>query len=237
MSIWHELPTLDECEKSIGVPTKNWVGNCHAIARAIVEAGLVQNFDGAAVYGYWGGPVHPDSHSADRAHQPFIRHGWILLEGGRILDPTRWCFDAKEPYLFIGDNSGEYDEGGDKYREETLEAPPPWDKEDSQYTITKSILATDPWKHVEWLLDCTDSYVDDEAPTGQLCGAQLFWLANCPYSMLEPHAAQIYKALERIGMKAFIPLDNRTRAQREAQVAKDKHEKHGQWFHIMESAL
>lgn len=237
MNTWHKLPTLQQCVDAIEIPIEGWAGNCYAIACAIVSAGLVEEFNGVAVYGHWGGDVHPDSHFAECEGRPFVQHGWILLEDGRIMDPTRWGFDAKEPYLFIGHNSGEYDEGGNKWRDAMMEPPPSWNKDDSQYEINKHVLKTDAWNHVERLLNCTDGYCDDDVPIGQFCGAQLFWLANCPYSVLQPHASEVYRALERCGMKAFIPMDNYRRAEREAIVAADKHEKHGQWFHLMESKI
>lgn len=233
---WHKLTTLQQCVDTIGIPVEQWAGNSYSIARAIVQAGLVEEFNGVAVYGHWGGGVHPDSFFAYREGHPFIQHGWINLEDGRVLDPTRWSFDAKEPYLFIDHNSGEYDEGGNEWRDAMME-PPPWNKEDSQYTISERILKSDAWIHVERLLDCSDYHCNDDVPIEQLCRAQLFWLANVPYYLLEPHAAEIHEALKRCRMKAFIPMDNYRRAKLVAIVAADKHEKHGQWFHLMESKI
>lgn len=93
------LPTLAECEKAIGEKAETWVARCYEISCAIVEAGLVE---GEAVYGHWLGPVQPKSHFADRGRLPFIPHGWILLKDGEVLDPTRWVFEAKAPYLYVG---------------------------------------------------------------------------------------------------------------------------------------
>jgi hypothetical protein len=86
--------------KAIKIPTKKWVGNCFGIAQALVEAGLVK---GTAVYGHWVGPIARTSHFADRRAVGFTNHGWVLLEDGEtVVDPTRWVFEARDPYIFIG---------------------------------------------------------------------------------------------------------------------------------------
>jgi hypothetical protein len=81
-------------------PTKDWHGQCYAVACAIVKAGIVK---GRAVYGHYLGPVAETGHWAERRGQAFQRHGWIVLEDGRILDPTRWSFEDDEPNFFLFD--------------------------------------------------------------------------------------------------------------------------------------
>jgi hypothetical protein len=39
-------------------------------------------------------------------------------------------------------------------------------------------------------------------------------LANLPYAELSPHADEVYAAVERLGLGAFVPIDNRRRAAR-----------------------
>ena len=45
---------IKECETLIGIPTDEWEGNCHSIASAIVESGII---DGVVERGYWKGKV------------------------------------------------------------------------------------------------------------------------------------------------------------------------------------
>lgn len=46
---------------------------------------------------------------------------------------------------------------------------------------------------------------------GRVTKEQLFWLANAPLHRLEPHAAAVYREIERRGRSALIPIDNRQR--------------------------
>lgn len=98
-----KIPTLKECEKAIGEPARDWAGRCYEISCKIVDAGLVsrkRGLGGEAVYGHWLGPVSPRSLFADRK-APFVQHGWIWIEShAMVIDPTRWVFEAKEPYIY-----------------------------------------------------------------------------------------------------------------------------------------
>lgn len=40
-----------------------------------------------------------------RSKAGFCRHGWVELEDGCVLDPTRWVFEHVEPYIYVGDPS------------------------------------------------------------------------------------------------------------------------------------
>src|SRR5688572_27046285 len=98
--------TVSQVEKAIGVPVDKWSGNCYSIACSILRARLVK---GRPAYGHWLGPVHPKSPFYSRSRAPFQRHGWIVLEErgahaqrpGLVLDPTRWVFEAAEPYIYV----------------------------------------------------------------------------------------------------------------------------------------
>jgi hypothetical protein len=97
------LPTLAEAEAAIGEPAAQWVSRCYEISYKLVERGLV---NGRAVYGHFLGPVAPDTHFYKRSQAlPFIAHGWVELEDGRILDPTRWVFEGAQPYLYVGEDN------------------------------------------------------------------------------------------------------------------------------------
>lgn len=30
------------------------------------------------------------------------RHSWVLLDDGRVLDPTRWCFEGYPARVYVG---------------------------------------------------------------------------------------------------------------------------------------
>ena len=95
-------PELDitVVEKRIKVPSSKWKGRCFEIASALVDANLVK---GVAVYGHWIGPIARSSHFADRRQMGFTNHGWVILEDNEtVVDPTRWVFEARQPYIFVG---------------------------------------------------------------------------------------------------------------------------------------
>lgn len=82
--------------RAIGQPTKKWPGNCYAIASMMVKAKLVE---GKAVYGHWLGRVGDCNLFSGK---PVVRHGWIRQPNGTVVDPTRWVFEEKKPYIFVG---------------------------------------------------------------------------------------------------------------------------------------
>lgn len=211
------LPSLDEVVRRIDWKAADWAGNCYAVACAIVKAGLVK---GVAVYGHWLGPVAPGSFFGGKEavtkgrSRPFIRHGWVLLDDGRILDPTRWGFDGKEPYLHVGPaDAEEYDEGGNDMRVALRRPPPAFDPTAKTAELSKSVLPSGTWKFVESLLEI--DYLDGHQVPGTISIEQLYWLANLPIQELGPiHAPVLYEAFEKIGHGPAIPLDNRQMAKR-----------------------
>lgn len=188
-----DLPTLAEAEAALGIPAVDWAGHCHEIASAIVDAGLV---DGHAVYGDWLGDISEKGHFRDHRGWPFIHHGWIVLRDGRVLDPTRWAFEGKDPYLYVGSVGTEYDEGGNQRRWATLEPPPcarPGDKIVPTEGISSSGLA-----QIRGLLG--------DQPV--LTIPMLVWVANLPVEALGDGAALVYGAIMDVGYDALIPSDN-----------------------------
>lgn len=187
-----EKLAIVDVEKAIGVPVQEWPGRCHEISRRIVESGLV---DGVAVYGHFRGGVSEGSMFERR--RPFQRHGWVLLKGGRrILDPTRWVFEATEPYLYVGPLTDEYDEGGQQLRQQLATPPPPFNPAHSKFQL---VLTPAIWKFVLGLLQYNDK---------TLSAQQVMWLASLPLPALGRHAKPIFEAVERAGLRSFIPIDN-----------------------------
>jgi len=190
----------EKLAKAIDWPVAEWPGNCYGVAAAIVKAGLVE---GVAVYGHWLGPVHPDGYFGDRTGLPVVQHGWILSPEGEIIDPTRWVFENVQPYIYVGRNDAAYDEGGNAVREWLL-SPCPAPTGERKFTLT---LGPTVLRKVQKLLgDQSTSFTNE----------QVFWLANLPYDRLRPFAPEIYAAFkEHEHIEAYIPIDNRRRAERE----------------------
>mgnify|MGYP000921015865 CR=1 FL=1 len=230
------LPSLAACEHTIGRPAATWVGQCYAIATLFVEAGLVPG--GVAVYGHWLGGASPRSHFAERWNLPFINHGWVYVQAlGRVVDPTRWTFEAVSPYVYTGyepDDYGlvacaqcqllpeehgktlgdcgdytapiwPYDEGGNKYREQTLRPPPVFDPAETSVRLdlrgVESLILRE-------LLHQTD--------VTRVTLPQVHWIANLPSPRFRGCAPAFYAAITAAGHAARIPLDNARRAARDA---------------------
>lgn len=195
--------TLAMVEKALGEPADKWEARCYEIAVKMVRLGLVE---GVAVYGHYHGPICPWSPFFASSGGGFVHHGWIALSDGRVLDPTRWVFEGEEPYLYLGEfHSKEdeefYDEGGNKVR--TMlgrNNRPRYDESEQQ----RSFAAVSPevWAHIASLVE------DVLRESRELSIYETMWLANLPPETLRPFAAEIYAALEAMGLKAFIPIDN-----------------------------
>jgi hypothetical protein len=201
-----KLPTPGQVEKKIG-PANGWAGNCYAIATQCVEEGLVS---GRAVYGHWLGPVMSDSYFGKKGYcdRPFVRHGWVVLDDGRIFDPTRWGFTGEDPFLWVGPGDDkDYDEGGNGWRVTLMKACPEFDTQEKSYYAFPEHLPTAAWNHVEKMI----GEAAGEEP-GWITKPQLHWLANAPYQSLDGHERAIYGFLKKIGFHVYVPIDNWRRA-------------------------
>ena len=200
-----KIPTLVEIEVALGEDALLWAGRCYEIACAVVQEGLVE---GAPVYGHFVGEIDPRSYFGRHANAPFVRHGWVQLPDGRVLDPTRWSFESGAPYLYVGD-ADDYDEGGNVWREAMLKPPPAFVEGERQVGI---LMLLGPGAHA-YVLDLFGVKFEDR--TRNLTFSQAHWLANLPYNTLSVYAGDVYGALEKEGLRAHVPIDNYRRAQRE----------------------
>jgi hypothetical protein len=196
--------TIEQIEKATGEDARDWAGFCYAIACAIVEKGLV---DGIAVYGHWLGPINEKSNFAHMRNLGFCRHGWVVRGDGTIVDPTRWVFEAVEPYVYEGPSNGLYDEGWNELRRTMCGYCPDPDQSSKVFELKLSLDAA----RVVTNLTMRDRGLVDVK--------QLSWLANVPYDMLMPYTAEIFLAIEKVA-PAFVPIDNRRRAERELGINK-----------------
>lgn len=100
--------SIRKIEIVTGYSVADWPGACGVICNRILDAELV---DGKMKKGRWTGVTNYDSEIAklwlsddDFLQQKQPRHCWIILNNGKILDPTRWVFEGIKPYIYCGIN-------------------------------------------------------------------------------------------------------------------------------------
>lgn len=207
--------TIGYVEKALDWPVEKWEGNCFAVASQMVKQGVVE---GKAVYGAWHGLLNSRGYWKNKAGVPFVRHGWVILADGRILDPTRWSFEAVAPYIWIGrGDHEEYDRGHNRYQEEHMQ---PWpDSDDGERELLFELLpevVDDLDNRGARLRDPLDpdqmdrDSLDCEHYRLTLTHKQAFWLANFPLTWFssEHNAREVYTQIAEHGFVGFIPIDN-----------------------------
>jgi len=96
----------EDLAETIGIPLKDWPGNCHAVATAVLRRAPVAGM--RIVRGHYSGYVS----SASVYRRSLQQHSWLEAEDGRILDPTRWAMTSpSHPHIYLGENDA-YDEAG-----------------------------------------------------------------------------------------------------------------------------
>ncbi len=184
--------TVQQVEKATGISADKWEGFCHHIACYTLDSGLVK---GKARYGHFRGKVHPKSIFADN---PVPQHGWIELEDGSIIDPTRWAFENKKPYIYHASESTDYDAGGNDLRREMMSDQPAYTDTERQIEIPdtneaialRSVLGIDTTRNV-------------------ISISEAMWVANLPLDMLDIVAKPVFETLVAMKLTVFIPVDNK----------------------------
>ena len=211
------LPTIQQIEAVIG-PPETWKGNCYGVADALLNSGLLQpvidQFGMMQVtYGQYFGVVLKGNQFSDKA---LIRQGWLELEEGIVIDPTYWVFVNEEPELRVC-GIEDYDMAARRLRSIVLKDndAPEYDEADGvvRWTINDPAVT----KAVHALLG-KRSRVEE----GLITINQVRWLGNRPLSDLKNDAAAIYRAVDMLGYRAFIPLDNRNYVRSLAEAAEVK---------------
>lgn len=196
--------TVKQLEQYIGSKAADWAGACYGVAARAAEM-----IEGARpVYGHYLGYVHPRCMFAPAAKAGFVQHGWVALADGRILDPTRWVFEKRRPYIHVGPAGSDYDEGGNRFRAKQIGPAPEFDFDDKAVNVTPSMLPSDAWNYVESILGLDKMFMDDEYTPGDITVPQLQWLANQDPRSMQGHAKPIFELLERLKMRGFVPYDN-----------------------------
>ncbi len=195
---------VSHIEKAIGLPASEWHGKCMLISKSVVELDLVT---GAAVYGHYLGPVDPSSFWATRSACGFIQHSWVLLRGGRILDPTRFSFENVDPYIHVGQVKPDYDEGGNIWRASMRKPCPEANGGKPAGMKAGSRIDEELFEHLT------------NTPFAKMTWAQAHWVANLTHEELDFSLTAIYKTLEENEAKALIPHDNWLKALRDGRIS------------------
>jgi hypothetical protein len=197
--------TVRECEKAIGEKAEKWKGRCYEIACAIDDAGLTPG--AIPRYGHWHGPVNPDGYFGNYTHIP-PRHGWLELEDGSVLDPTKWVFLDCKPHIFVADpdtpEHDHYDIGGELLMTQLeRDVPPSLEELQERGDDSMTQMAIEWPEEVKPLL--RRLYGSDEG----LFKGFVFHLANRGPKFLGDAAKPIYEALVGARKGAWIPIDYR----------------------------
>jgi len=172
--------------EAIQVPLNKWPGNCSLIATLVMKTFPIEGQRYAR--GIWRGPTHHSSIFGSRA---LSGHSWTVLQDGRILDPTRFAFEAAEPYIYLGP-SDFYDEAGMNLRTGLRSSAP-------QNRLDGNIEVNDRQTQVlsGFQICCMDNRVHVE---------DLHWVATAPVTDLNK-AKPLYEVLEALNFRSLIPID------------------------------
>jgi hypothetical protein len=201
-----QVPTITATARVIGLKPADWRGRCHEVACLMLKTKLVP---GVERYGHYYGPVRPGFYTAGR---PFYRHGWIEAAPDVVVDPTRWVFEARRAYIYIGPGA-DYDACGSRLAASRVGAyPSHWMLgDDSTRFNGEAFEAHEAREIIDLGLAEDDARYVAELTNGHGEGfsfGQLMWLANLPLDWYGPHARAVYEAFKRVGRKALIPIDN-----------------------------
>jgi hypothetical protein len=175
--------------------------NCFAVAKVLETLLKKEGKKARAVYGFWYGEC------LSKPKQPMHRHGWTVV-GNEILDPTRFVFEGKKPYLFQGRtvNHPEYDEGM-RLAKLANRFPFPIPGRGTSYNIQWSKQT---FRFLSQLiLENSDDKNKESVDPCNLNSQQLNWISNTDYLALGKYISEIYSKLIENELDVFIPLDYR----------------------------
>lgn len=188
---------VNSVSETIGMPIENWRGKCHEVAGLLLKHRVVR---GKLRYGHWTGPVVEGS-KFDYYPNGLVRHGWIELADGTIVDPTRFDFEQKPPYIYVGENDY-YDAGGNLERLAKITPAPKFDP--ANKLLVLQILDN---PTASFLISNLQRPIRNRQLVITIL--QAFWLANLPLQVLGKNAKTIYTSLIDAGQEGLIPIDNK----------------------------
>jgi len=175
--------------EKIGIDVLDWPNRCFEVACAFIKHRIII---GKPCYGMYCGPISDKSVFAGRR---FARHGWIFTPHGFIVDPTRWVFEAIDPYLFITRSQAEYDLGSMRMRH-----------------LGRSSFPADDLSEKCISLDVSNEILEQYAGPGdwsKLTKPQVHWLATVMPDTSDDYIKML-NAICKAGQQMFIPVDIRT---------------------------
>lgn len=200
-----EDPVLAKLERTpiervgalIGIPVEHWPGKCYEVACALIRA-FNWGARAAPVYGLFKGHISPDC----TRFAGVARHGWIQLQDGRMVDPTRWVFRAKPPAIEVFvPGSDEFDQAREDYDEgaqalAVMTEMPVFEPDQKSFEIP------------EVLAQLLRRQTGSVASASRLNAAQLGWLARTAaahLSIRESH--EVLRWYKTAGLDALLPVD------------------------------
>ena len=192
--------TIEQLEKAWGAPVEKWTGNCYGLACAAAKL-----IEGAVpVYGHYLGKVAEGTFFEPASSGGFVQHGWVLMKNSDVVDPTRWAFEGRKPYIYNGP-CDVYDEGGNALRMRMIGGPPEFDPESKPKIDILPHLTSEAWEFVRELmkLEPVEGY-----DLGHVTVPQLHWLATYDPRLMRGHATVIFAVLKHLNFKSLVPLDN-----------------------------
>jgi hypothetical protein len=79
-------------------PARTWEGRCNELAVVAVREALV---DGTVMFGFWTSTV-AEGVRWTKLPSGHALHSWIRRPDGTAVDPTRFVFEGKAPYVYEG---------------------------------------------------------------------------------------------------------------------------------------
>ncbi len=185
------FPSIQEIEQIIGVNSKDWIANCYGISDSFLKHNIVQ---GQLCYGKYYGYVSDQSYFHEHS---FPNHGWIEHDN-KIIDPTKWVFEAIKPYIYVGKIDRKiYDLGSNKLRK-ALRRPAP----DFNPNI-KSVQIQE--HHINFIFSF---FLQDKKYRDTVSLDQISWIASLSLDELSQFARPLFQWLQKNRLNAFAPIDN-----------------------------
>ena len=116
------------------------------------------------------------------------------MSNGKISDPTRWCFEQVEPYIFVGGDAC-YDAGGNDLRMENIKPCPEFNPSHKECKV-------------KFPKSCNHFVMDLVGNPPYFTINHAFWLANLSLKVLSPYAKEIFTAFDKSNEGSLIPMDN-----------------------------
>jgi hypothetical protein len=191
-----------EVASTIEIPLAIWPGKCYQVAAGMLREKIVV---GRLAYGHYLGDISPKSTFRKRRGLGWCHHAWIWAADGSVVDPTRWVFEKRRPYVFQGDRYEDgkliYDEGGTQLAELVHRIKGPG-KTMNQSFSTKGL------ESIAWALAPA---MGREVLPKRIDKSWLIWFANLPPHCLieDAVACEFYAWLKKKRMLAFVPYDFR----------------------------